>query len=575
MYGTMNNGTTNQPNFDMYNGVGGTMQGSQEPINPFMNGTPSLGYRTTPMFVPVDFWEPTRDSERVFMTTKGFIIAPISKFYTRGQNVSDGNPNELKVYFDPNDEPTPSDMFYLNTKRCYNNARDHIAKYLNYFETFYDGDQELLSVYGYIKLSMDTLPDMYPKEKFFYDLRRMILDPYSSLFRKVDQMNEENYCLRLTYKNNRNPALQYTDYHAKLMMRASVLMNLVIPLITHYMYVAKIIDAQSFILEIFTYILDNLCDGVRIINKLNETATTNILRHASNHAVLWEIQNIRSISPQTLTIGCVENIIVAIMPKYNYLQNIIHLNYKSILNGPKFQITDIPYEFTYVSLSSTKRDDDNNSEFDKYESFLAKENESDYLCIKANYQDIMMDLEMKWGPISSDEIDFYHRELSKGETYEMDDEGNVLIVQDEHSCIRDTQKNMIFLLFMKYFGNSYSLREINYIDYIKLVIIAKRMLRKAGLLILPDIIAGRFDVTKVKGINMKEKARMESSRLYEQVKKKYRSEDMMKLVLEMISKILASKFYIIDYDNEAINGKPIPMYNDILIDEILSYILMI
>lgn len=36
----------------------------------------------------------------------------------------------------------------------------------------------------------------------------------------------------------------------------------------------------------------------------------------------------------------------------------------------------IEYEYSFVSLSSSKRDEDLNSEFDKFESFLAKGDEA-------------------------------------------------------------------------------------------------------------------------------------------------------------------------------------------------------
>lgn len=530
--------------------------GNDIPVDPFKVEPFVIGFRKIP-FVPVDSWTPQSEDDIIFVPSKGYITVPVSRvlgYPTYGE---------------------PIDLFYLNTKRCYNNMRDHIAKYLNYFEKYYDSDHELWSIYAYLKLLMDTQTSVYTPQRFLSDLTRMILNPYCSIFAKVNQMNEENYYLKLTYRNNRNPALQYTEYHAKLMMRASVLMNIIIPLMTHYMYRAKIPNTQEFILEIFTYILDNLCDGVQIINKLYETASTNISKNANSNPILWEIQDIRGKSTTTHTINCVDNIIVSIMPKYVYDQNIIHFNYKSIINNTRFQITDIAYEFTYVKFSSTKRDEDNNSEFDKYESFLTKENESKYFLIAKNYEKTMRDLELSWGPIESEEIIFYHRELSRGESYETDENGNVSVVQDDHSCIREMQKNMIFNLFLKYFGHSYCLREVNYLDYIKLIIIAKRMLLKAGMIILPYIISGKFEVSKIKSINIKEKARMEANKLYEQVKKKYRNEQMMDLVLELISKILASKFTIIDYENEALNGQPVPIVNDLVIEEVLMYILMI
>lgn len=50
-----------------------------------------------------------------------------------------------------------------------------------------------------------------------------------------------------------------------------------------------------------------------------------------------------------------------------YSGNLVHLNYKSILRNTGFQILDIEYEYSFVSLSSSRRDEDLNSEFDKFE----------------------------------------------------------------------------------------------------------------------------------------------------------------------------------------------------------------
>jgi hypothetical protein len=510
-------------------------------------------------FIPVDSWTPGPGDD-IFIADKGYIIVPIAKALGYQDDISN-----------------PINYFFLNTKRCYNNMRDHIALYLNYFEKFYDPDHELWAIYSTIKIMMDTQPDAYVEDRFMYDLIRMILDTRSSIFTKVNRMNNDNYCLELSYRNNRNPALQYTEYHAKIMMRASLLMNIVIPLMTHYMYMRGITNTQAFILRIFNYILENLCDGISIINKLYETAATNINKNANDHSRLWEMQNIRGNTPVTHSLGCVDNIIVAIMPKYVYSENIIHFNYKSIINNTKFQITDISYEFTFVTLSSAKRDEDNNSEFDKYESYLMKENEGKFLLNRANYEKTMADLVLAYGPIEPEEIAFYAEELSKDVQYVYDEEtGETLIKQNERSNVRDFQKSLVFYLFYKYFEHPYSLREINRVDYIKLIIIAKRMLLKAGMITLPYIIGGRFEVSKVKSINIKERARMESNRLFAQVKAKYfNNEQKLNDVLELISKILASKFTIIDYENEAIHGQPIPIVSDLLIDEILMYVLMI
>lgn len=543
------------------------------PLIPFIPLDTTVPYRVgfrTESFVPVDKWIPG-PNDWIFIPDRGFIIMRFSARF--GLQPVNGN-NKF-----------PFDAFYLNTKRCYNNMRDHIALYLNYFEHFYDPDHELEAIYLNMKYKMDIEPE-YTEDMFITDLQCFMLNYNCSIFHKINQMNEENYNLKLSYRNNRNPVLQYTEYHAKLMMRASLLMNTCIPLITHFLFVHRFSnsDNQKFIIRIFDYITTELCDNIKLYNKLYETACTNIAKNANDHATLWGMQSIRGIGPSSHTENCVENIIVSIMPKYVYDQNIIHFNYKSIINNTKFQVTDISYEYTFVSLSSSKRDEDNNSEFDKFESYQTKDSEAKFLINRENYRIVMRNLERMWGPFDEDEISYFFKELSKNDTIQQDpNTGEFIVIADQRSSIRETQKGLIFLLFCKDFGDPISLREINMVDYLKLIIMARKILQSWGLPNLAYIFTSRFETGKIKALNAKEKSKIETHRLYNQVLAKYSyNMDCINRVLELIGLILASKFTIIDYYDRMLNGDyaeldgvEIPIIPDSIIDEVLLFVLKI
>lgn len=141
-------------------------------------------------FIPVDEWEQTPEDE-VFKTTQGAILLNVSSFYGMETNVQ-------------------LDAFIMSTKRSYNNPkmRDHIIKYLNYFEKYYDQDHELPMIYSRLKYLIDYEPT-YTKEAFMYDLKRYIMS--GSIFLKIGFMNRDNYSLNLTYRNIKNPNLQYSD----------------------------------------------------------------------------------------------------------------------------------------------------------------------------------------------------------------------------------------------------------------------------------------------------------------------------------------------------------------------------
>lgn len=267
---------------------------------------------------PVDEWIP-KPEDMIFRTVKGALMCDISSFFGREN--------------DPN-----LDSFYLKSKRSYNSekVRNHMVQYLNYFEKFYDYDKELVTIYSTVKFMIDFEPS-YGKEALFYDIDRYII--HGPLSIKADYMNAANYSLALTYRNKKNPVLQYSDRHAKLLMKISLLMNMMIPLLCHFMTQRQIKNSTDFLLEIYD-ILIHINPDIDIYSKLYETAETNVLKSAKNNPGIFARQDIRGINVSTHTASCVNNILINILPKYRYDSNIIHLNFKSIQKNTGFQILD-------------------------------------------------------------------------------------------------------------------------------------------------------------------------------------------------------------------------------------------
>jgi len=297
-------------------------------------------------FVTVDDWVPEPE-DKIFRHTKDFVILPVSKYY--------------------NIDNDALDYFNISKKRCYNEykMREHITHYINYFLKFYDTQQELFYIYSNLKYLISL--DEYDKKAFFYDLDKYVFS--LSMKIKINQMNRDNYSLSLKYKNKKDPCLQYTNKHGYIMMEMSLMMNLIIPLLTHFIYTKKINDSNKFLLEAFDLIISKF--GMDLYSKLYETSLTNINKNKDKNPI-WNKQDIRGINTTTHAIDSVENIILQIMPKYEYCQNIIVFNYQAIKNNIGYRVTTSGYEFTFIPLSSSKRDEDMNSEFDKFESYLTK-----------------------------------------------------------------------------------------------------------------------------------------------------------------------------------------------------------
>lgn len=303
-------------------------------------------------FVPVDNWVMT-PQDIIFNYTKGSLIANVTGFY----GVDPANAKGL-------------DYFMLSQKKCYNSTKmqAHMCRYLNYFEKFYDHDSEYQVYLFYIKYLID-FEKKYNKQCLIYDLNRYILSP--SIVSKVRQMVDANYALDLTYKNARNASLQYTNEHAKILFTISIITNLMIPLLTHFAYVKKVEDIDSFLLEMYDLVFEVFSD-VDIYNKIYETCYTNIVNNRNKNEGVWNKQDIRGKNVTTHSMSSADNIILNIIPKYTFERNIISFNYSSILTNTKFQVSDIAYEYTYIPLSSSKMDADNTSDFDRIMSPVAE-----------------------------------------------------------------------------------------------------------------------------------------------------------------------------------------------------------
>lgn len=303
----------------------------------------------------VDQWKPTED-DIYFTNAKDIIIAPMASYY----HIDDNN--------------SRINYFWIKPKKSYNSdlLRDHCCLYLNYFERYFDDEKEYFTNLAYMKFMIDCYPT-YTINNFMSDICRYIIQP--SILAKIERMVDYNYSLELSYKSTNNPQLQYTDQHAKVFLKASLFMNLCIPLVTHFAYNRKVTDIDEFLLNVYDNIL-YLFNDVDIVSKLYETSISNVNRNAKNNAVIWAKQDIRGKDTITHSMGTVRNIILNIMPKYTFSQNMVSLNYTSIQKSNKYQVTDIQYEYSYVSLSSSKREgEDNASDFDRFESNLTKADE--------------------------------------------------------------------------------------------------------------------------------------------------------------------------------------------------------
>lgn len=224
------------------------------------------------------------------------------------------------------------------------------------------------------------------------------------------------------------------------------------------------------------------------------------------------------------------------------------------------QILDIEYEYAFYSLSSSNRDADMNSDFDKFESFLQKADSALYLQSKVACEASMNLIELLYGPFDEDEVKYYMRKLSDGPTI----------------SVNSFQKDMVFNLFYRYFGDTQVINLITITDYVKLIIAARRILEAAGMVMLPYIISSKVvRIATRKNINKKELTKLELSPLYKYIEDKYKNEKVMKHIYSLIATTMSSDFEYIDPDADVQDGMLIQVIPELVMEEILMYITMI
>lgn len=507
----------------------------------------------------IDEWVPNPE-DIIFTNSKNIIIAPIAKYFHQDET----NPEMQKLNY-----------FIVKTKKSYNSddLRNHNNLYLNYFEKYFDQEKELFTNMANIKFMIDAYAGrpatdsegnqqfVYNMQNFMFDLQKYILQP--SIYQKVINMTEYNYSLELSYKSMNNPQLQYTDDHAKALSEASMMMNICIPLICHFAYTCMITDIDEYLLTIYDNILyAPIFQGkVNIYSKLFETAISNVEKNKKNNEPIWAKQDIRGIDPTIHAENSVKNIILNIMPKYTFNKSMISLNYTSIQKNNKFQITDIAYEYTFIPLSSSKRDgEDNASDFDRYEANMIKTSEALYLQSKVNCQMTTQKIESIWGSLRDKEVNYFMKHLKN----------------DNDEIVNGFQKQLIFNLFYKYYGDTESIKDNNAKSYVKLMLIGKKMLLQYNMSFLPYVLSSKVNkVVARKTLNKKELLELQQFPEYQMVVDKYKNDKIVKQILSTIATIITSDFSIIDYDNQNIDGKKLVIEPSMLMRECLVYALLI
>lgn len=457
-------------------------------------------------------------------------------------------------------------VFDISLKEAYYKQLDVITLYINYFLKFYDPDHELIMAYLKLKYIIDVADTKNIKRESMIDLIMEWLFT-DSICAKIAKMSQDNYRVDLNADNQKKrksskkvypPALQFNEHHAEILMRVSVSIKFIIPVVLHYIKVFKSKkESKDNLYKYYMPLFRNpvLTDDVNILGKLRHTIASRVNSYSKPDRGIYDKHEAVGSSVETFIEDLFhKNLITDTVFSYRYNGNII--SYNSVVL--RYQLAfhskeDLKMDFLTVS---TEKEPEGLSGLDKMEMHTTKIDSFLLLFSKVNIQDTIARIKGRIQmEISPEEINFYL----------------------ECHDFNNTSKELIFYYYAKYFGGFRDLNFVKRVEYVTLMIIMKRLLEADGSMYLNQVISanvkGKSSARVIRNAKFLDK--IVTSSIYQNLmKKKYPSlkDEKDCPVIALLSRIINTNWTIVDYDIKEHVDEPLEINNDVLSEEFIKFV---
>lgn len=485
-------------------------------------------------FIHVDRWNYDMEQSIVQFNGKIMVVRFDSVF-----NVSD----ELNNFF--------------IIKDIYVKKLDLITKYINYFITFYDTDNEFITAYFKLKFLIDNKERVRKigEKGFIKAIYELLMT--DTIVEKIKRMVNDNYTMKLSSDNGKtyNKSLEFNDDHGKILLMISTSIKMMIPLITHFSNSRKIRKPDYF--KFFERLFDLFDKDINIYNKLYLTIQTRVLRNYNINKVTWQQKEIlNGFDPsEFIDIILKDRIIVDALFKYKFDESVHSFNIAVINNQLKFFLQD-KYDFI-PKLIGYEKDMDGLSSIDKLVMNMSKIDESLIILSEINIKNTINKIKTRFNiSVDKDELDFYMR----------------------HHRINKFLMQLVHAYYAKFFEGYNDLMMLTKSQYIELLIILKKKMIYDGFVFLPQIITGNIQGRLNSRViqNNKFISRIESSALYrELIEDKFSAVIELKgenIIINLLSNIINTKFTFVDYVMESKLDEVIDINQNTLSDEFLKFL---
>lgn len=496
----------------------------------------------------------------------------------------------LKVHFEKkfgDNKYEKYDIFNIKKTSC-RTALDEIARYLNYFANLYDRDDEYLMGLFKIKYEIDDTRSISREEGL--DLLKDYIYMYiftPSMQQKIYTIVDDNYYDDIertdtSYEKGKFylESLEFTNEHIKILLRVSMGIKLMLPIIVHYVdkYKIKLSKDSPLLFSFYEPLLNMFSPAnIDIYNKLFIYVKRKVIDAQARNKPIYSRNEIFGHDDMTLIDRYLKYELIgenffkfkfseSIDPKTGrYRENVLGL-IKTIIKIQLIFFRKNEYSKNLAEVTNSKNGDEL-SGADKLEMNLSKMDEG-----LLNLSDENVERSMEF--------------IRENINFEISDEEIEYMVQNQHP--NEIQVNLIRAYYGKYFGEMRDLNMITRREFVILELLLKKILLvengqtgEDGYVVshavLPYILTGnvteRVNTRVIR--NQKFSSKIEESYLYTKLiheKYRYLNSIRQNIILQLLSTMINTNFAYVTYENDQLTGKQIHYSDDQISDELMFFL---
>jgi hypothetical protein len=392
-------------------------------------------------------------------------------------------------------------LFEMNSKRNFKNLTPSIVD--TYLEIFLKKDKSfnqdlsviLFNILG-IKPKLMTADISF--EEFLAICDKITDSNDSLLLKTIDKYVESHYALKLdeitestkSKKKKVNEELQFSDNHARSLLKIAYLYRIMIPIISVYFTYNKASFAKGVEEEpesedvedlkfeeingsIFAYLFEKFDANTGALrNKLYKLVYSRVSRTSYSDKRFWQAAKNQGITQDTETLEIYKKLLTNAIPKLSIDgdKNIVSF-FQSVVNNQIDFLFQNKFKNKYIALGVNdekyRDDDEQTSEFERLEIQMLRKDEGLYVIRKLNIEQTLSRI----GELMDVEVT------------------DAEVINEIKTLSRHTvQERIVAMLTYKYFDDKQAIKFLTFYQYVYLVLVAKKYLEKHKFTILPEII---------------------------------------------------------------------------------------